>query len=96
MFEKELELLLSKNWEKHEMDMLNSLTSNLKYYKKLLPKSLKDELTSALRMCNELKLELENFRQKCKCNNEIQTEIQTEIQSEIQTEIQTEIQKSDS
>jgi hypothetical protein len=69
MFEKELELLLSKEWEKNEKDMLDSLSSNLKYYKKLLPKSLKDELASALRMCNELKIELENFRQNCKCNN---------------------------
>ena len=39
MFEKELELLLEKNWTEEEITMINRLLETLQYYKKLIPKS---------------------------------------------------------
>lgn len=69
MFEKELELLLEKNWTEEELKMINKLLDNLTYYKKLIPKSLKQEIAVALQMCNNLKVELESFRERCTCNN---------------------------
>lgn len=67
MFEKELELLLEKNWTEEEITMINKLLETLQYYKKLIPKSLKQEIVVALQMCNNLKTELDTFREKCKC-----------------------------
>ncbi len=67
MFEEELQLLLEKKWEEEERVMLNKLIDNLMYYKKLLPKSLKKDITDALQMCNLLKLELDKYRELCKC-----------------------------
>lgn len=67
MFEKELELLLEKNWTEEEITMINKLLETLQYYKKLIPKSLKQEIVVALQMCNTLKTELDTFREKCKC-----------------------------
>lgn len=70
MFEKELELLLEKNWSEEEIAMINRLLETLQYYKKLIPKSLKQEIVAALQMCNVLKTELDTFREKCKCIHE--------------------------
>ncbi len=67
MFEKELELLLKKNWTGEEIEMINKLLETLQYYRKIIPKSLKQEITVALQMCNTLKTELDTFREKCKC-----------------------------
>ena len=67
MFEKELELLLEKNWTEEEITMINRLLETLQYYKKLIPKSLKQEIVAALQMCNTLKTELDTFREKCNC-----------------------------
>ena len=40
---------------------------NIIYYKKLIPKSLKQDIMNALQMCNVLKTELEIYRAKCNC-----------------------------
>lgn len=81
MFEEALESLLEKQWGTEERVLLNKLVSNLLYYKKLIPKALKKDIMDALQMCNELKLELEKYRETCKCN---QTESHSELVSENQ------------
>lgn len=68
MFEEELNSLLEKKWSEDELKMIKKLLENLTYYKKLIPKSLKQEIAVALQMCNSLKVELETFREQCKCN----------------------------
>ena len=95
MFEKELQLLLEKKWTTEEVTMINKLLETLQYYKKLIPKSLKQEIVAALQMCNTLKTELDTFREKCNC---LQKELDENIsllkiqESEIQ---ESEIQQND-
>ena len=77
MFEEELKMLLEKTWSDEERNLLVRLTDNVIYYKKILPKSLKQDITDALKMCNTLKIELDIHRNKtlyesenkceCKC-----------------------------
>jgi hypothetical protein len=67
MFEKQLESLLEKKWDNDQRDLIKRLLDNLMYYKKLLPKSLKQDIFLALEMCNTLKTELEIYRELCKC-----------------------------
>lgn len=69
MFEAELENLLKKSWSDEERAMITRLMENVTYYKKLIPKSLKQDIVNALQMCNVLKDELEYYREICKCNN---------------------------
>lgn len=75
MFEEELNLLLEKEWSKEEREMMTKLLKNLTYYKKLIPKSLKQDIAIALQMCNTLKTELETFRTQCTCVNKYVKEI---------------------
>ena len=67
MFEQELESLLEKKWDQDQKDLIKRLTDNVIYYKKLLPKSLKQDVLLALEMCNILKTELEIYKQYCSC-----------------------------
>jgi hypothetical protein len=64
--ENELTLLQEKDWSEKERDMIKSLTENIKYYRKLIPNSLKKDICEALNMCNELKIELDTYREFCK------------------------------
>jgi len=97
MFEEQLKILLEKKWTEDELKLINRLTSNLGYYKKLIPKSLKQDIAEALQMCNLLKVELEtykeiNFLQKSLIKNEEQAEKRGEEQGEEQAEEQGEEQ----
>jgi hypothetical protein len=67
MFEQELDNLLQKNWSDEERRLISLLMENIIYYKKLIPKSLKQDIMNALQMCNVLKTELEIYRAKCNC-----------------------------
>jgi hypothetical protein len=67
MFEQELDNLLQKNWSDEEKRLITLLMENVIYYKKLIPKSLKQDIMNALQMCNVLKTELEIYRAKCNC-----------------------------
>ena len=67
MFEQELDCLLQKKWSDEEKILITRLMDNVAYYKKLIPKSLKQDIVNALQMCNVLKTELETYREKCKC-----------------------------
>ena len=68
MFEEQLETLLQKEWSEEERILIKGLMDNVAYYKKLLPKTLKQDIFDALEMCNTLKNELEYYRTKCKCD----------------------------
>lgn len=68
MFEQELDNLLQKPWSDEEKILISRLMDNVAYYKKLIPKSLKQDILNALQMCNVLKTELETYRETCKCN----------------------------
>jgi beta-glucosidase/6-phospho-beta-glucosidase/beta-galactosidase len=52
--ENELALLQEKDWSEKEIEMIKSLTENIKYYRKLIPNTLKKDICEALNMCNEL------------------------------------------
>jgi hypothetical protein len=67
MFEEQLETLLQKEWSEEERILIKRLMDNVAYYKKLLPKSLKQDIFDALQMCNTLKNELQYYRTICKC-----------------------------
>jgi hypothetical protein len=67
MFEAELDNLIQKKWSEEERAMITRLMENVTYYKKLIPKSLKQDIMNALQMCNVLKDELEYYREICKC-----------------------------
>jgi hypothetical protein len=64
--ENELTLLQEKDWSEKEGEMVKSLIENIKYYRKIIPNSLKKDICEALNMCNELKVELDTYREFCK------------------------------
>ena len=78
MFEQELENLLQKKWTDEERILISRLMENVTYYKKLIPKSLKQDIVNALQMCNVLKTELEIYREKYKCKEECEEECEKE------------------
>lgn len=61
MLEEEANKLLSKEWIEEEKDIVQRMIKNLLYYKKLLPKSLKQDVLAALRLCNSLKDKLDDL-----------------------------------
>lgn len=67
MFDKELDAFLENNWSEEEKYFIKRLTDNLVFYKKLIPKNLKQDILNALQLCNKLKLELDTYRTKCDC-----------------------------
>ena len=67
--ENELKLLQEKEWTEIEKKMVNSLIENIKYYRKLIPNAFKKDICLALQMCNELKIELDEYREYFKDNN---------------------------
>lgn len=56
--------LLEKEWSEEERLLITRVLKNVLYYKKLIPKSLKADIISALQLCNELKEELENLKKQ--------------------------------
>jgi hypothetical protein len=62
--EEEFKKLLEMNWEESERDMIKRIMDGLLYYKKLLPRTLKNDVAAALELCNKLKDELEALREK--------------------------------
>jgi hypothetical protein len=61
MIEEEFKLLLDKSWTDEEREMIKRIMDSLLYYKKLLPKSLKNDIIAALQLCNNLKHKIEIF-----------------------------------
>jgi hypothetical protein len=64
MFEDEMKKLLDKKWEEDEHKLISRLLENLVYYKRLMSKSLKTDIILVLELCNKLKTELEDLKEK--------------------------------
>lgn len=86
MFEEELKILLEKTWSDEERNLIVRLTDNVMYYKKLLPKSLKQDILDALKMCNSLKIELDVYRNKILCEDKNECESEDKNKSENKSE----------
>ena len=67
MFEEEEKSLLENEWSEEEKTMITNLISTVTYFKRMLPKTFKQDIISALQMCNSLKIELDLYRKKCSC-----------------------------
>jgi len=61
MIEEELSRLLERQWTDEERSMIKRIMDGLLYYKKLIPKALKNDVVSALQLCNRLKSQLEEL-----------------------------------
>ena len=84
MIEEELSRLLERQWTDEERAMINRIMDGLLYYKKLIPKALKNDVVSALQLCNRLKSQLEelvNTREESSEPMVVETE-NTEISGE--------------
>lgn len=68
MIDEHFKILLENNWSNDEKNMIERIMNGLLYFKKLLPKILKDDVITALKLCNELKTENENLKKE---NNEL-------------------------
>lgn len=56
--------LLEKEWSEEERTLITRVLKNVLYYKKIIPKSLKNDIISALKLCNQLKKELELLKKQ--------------------------------
>jgi hypothetical protein len=94
MYEDELKVLLNRDWSVEERTILLGLINNLTYYKKLVPKSLKTEILTALQMCNKLKTQFDEFQlmKVCECGGIIKLKTDEEIEEvkEVEKEIKKE------
>lgn len=63
MFEEELDKLMNKEWSEDEKEILDKTIAGLMYFKKIIPKSLKENIMKTLEICNRLKDKLDS----CKC-----------------------------
>lgn len=70
MIKEEFQKLLMKEWNEEEKQMIVRIMDGILYYKKLLPKSLKEDVICALNLCNTLKTKLENYENEIKMINE--------------------------
>jgi uncharacterized protein Yka (UPF0111/DUF47 family) len=50
---------LEKEWSDEERQLIKRIIEGLLYYKRILPRSLKDDIVSALQLCNRLKHQLD-------------------------------------
>lgn len=64
MFEDEMKKLLDKKWDEEDHKLISRLLDNLVYYKRIMSKSLKTDIMSVLELCNKLKVELEELKEK--------------------------------
>jgi hypothetical protein len=64
MIEEELKKLTEKPWTEEERAIIQKLVDGFLYYRKLIPKSFKTDMISALQMCNSLKDKLDILVEK--------------------------------
>ena len=64
MIEEEFSKLLEKNWSHEEKLLITSIMDGVVYYKRLIPRSLKNDVICALQLCNNLKHQLEEMSEK--------------------------------
>jgi hypothetical protein len=60
---------------------------NVAYYKKLLPKTLKQDIFDALQMCNTLKNELEYYRTKCNLKCECGENVEENVKENVEENV---------
>lgn len=70
MIKEEFEKLLLLEWTDEEREMIKRIMEGILYYRKLLPKTLKHDVISALQLCNTLKVKLENLEKIVQTINE--------------------------
>jgi hypothetical protein len=64
MIEEELKKLTEKPWSEEEKAIVQKLVDGFMYYKKLIPRTLKTDMITALQMCNNLKDKLDHLIEK--------------------------------
>jgi hypothetical protein len=63
MIEEEFDKLLEKEWIQEEKELIEKIKAGLLYYKRLIPKSLTNDVVAALQLCNKLKDQLQELKQ---------------------------------
>jgi hypothetical protein len=61
MIEEEFSKLLDKSWSDEDRLLISNIMNGVVYYKRLIPKSLKNDVICALQLCNNLKYQLEQM-----------------------------------
>lgn len=59
MIEQEFQKLLDREWLDEERELIEKIIESVIYYKKFLPRQMKDDVIRALQLCNQLKEKLE-------------------------------------
>lgn len=59
MIEQEFQKLLDREWLDEERELIEKIIESVLYYKKFLPRQMKDDVIRALQLCNQLKEKLE-------------------------------------
>lgn len=62
MLEDEFKKLLEKTWDTEEKELVTRIMEGLLYYKRFLPKTFKNDVFLAIKLCNKLKNELEETK----------------------------------
>jgi hypothetical protein len=89
MLEEEFEKLLNKKWDtEEEQQLIKRIMEGILYYKRFLPKTLKDDVILSLQLCNKLKSELEELKNKTDGEKENKDCYNTTILSNIEKELQ--------
>lgn len=88
MIEEELKRLTEKPWSEEERAIVQKLVDGFMYYKKLIPRTLKTDMITALQMCNNLKDKLDHLietKKKKVCKKCGGTESESESEECIET-----------
>jgi hypothetical protein len=56
----EFDQLLQREWTDEERQMIERIKEGILFYKRLIPKSLREDVIAALQLCNTLKQQLED------------------------------------
>lgn len=56
--------LLQKEWTEEDKKIITDLLSNIKYYKKFIPKTVIEDICRAIELCIKLKTERDNLTNK--------------------------------
>lgn len=85
MIKEEFAKLLEKSWTEEEKVLILNIKESILYYKKLLPRTLETNVIAALKLCNSLKMELEQLKSEKTLNEfrETQSKIIHELVEDI-------------